>query len=500
MDLQKYEKFYKLFQHSSKRENMKEKIYRFLLMRDKAVPLPEIMEKIFCVKGNSPPSMEKIVIDLLHNDPRFIRNEDGRWTIKKEGSSQQLQEQVFTIIDIEKIKTGRRSELPIAIGIFQVQRSKILSQQLYALDVMGAMTPALRRQLTVIHEALSPTASFTENAWNILLELQSSLLVHLQPAQILSTINYLLRSQTGMEIESATLSLKRLARKLAPRSKIRTLADIADLFHLPYPEPMDLLSRMNLYADILDHMLDELKNRQIFTHAELLSFLEKNERGVDFSRFSFDEKFVRDLPETPGVYLMKDQSGSVFYVGKAKNLKTRVHSYFIDRSELDEKSKSIFNRLYDLSYQQVGSELEALLLEYEYIMKYKPEVNTQINIRTTTGSRRNIILILPHLDAGCLYVLFIKGMAGAQKIVIKRQEPDWQLCREMLRSVFFDSQNEKSDFSTEQLEIIWRWLHLNQDTVNYIDVDQVGALQRCLDRIKKYVTDEELFSQKIEYI
>ncbi|MBO5530163.1 MAG: excinuclease ABC subunit UvrC [Bacilli bacterium] len=79
------------------------------------------------------------------------------------------------------------------------------------------------------------------------------------------------------------------------------------------------------------------------------------------------------LPDSPGCYLMKDETGTIIYVGKAKILKNRVKSYF--RGEKYGKTKLLVQNIVDFEYIVTGSEKEALLLEINLIKKYDPKYN-----------------------------------------------------------------------------------------------------------------------------
>lgn len=81
------------------------------------------------------------------------------------------------------------------------------------------------------------------------------------------------------------------------------------------------------------------------------------------------------VPENPGVYLMKDPSGSVIYVGKAKNLKNRLRSYFTKNPTGTDKVRAMISNIADFDYVVVESELEALLLEANFIKSYNPKYN-----------------------------------------------------------------------------------------------------------------------------
>lgn len=86
----------------------------------------------------------------------------------------------------------------------------------------------------------------------------------------------------------------------------------------------------------------------------------------------FDIKKV-DIPENPGVYLMK-KNEKVIYVGKAKNLKNRVSSYF-NREHESEKTKELVKNIEDIEFIICNSELDALILENNLIKKYTPKYN-----------------------------------------------------------------------------------------------------------------------------
>jgi excinuclease ABC subunit C len=90
------------------------------------------------------------------------------------------------------------------------------------------------------------------------------------------------------------------------------------------------------------------------------------------------EAILRSLPHKPGIYLHKDESGTVIYVGKAGDLHQRVRSYFGDPAELSPKNRALVARIADIEYIVVGSEMEALILENEYIKRYQPKYNVRL--------------------------------------------------------------------------------------------------------------------------
>jgi excinuclease ABC subunit C len=84
---------------------------------------------------------------------------------------------------------------------------------------------------------------------------------------------------------------------------------------------------------------------------------------------------IRTLPTSPGCYLYKNAEGEVIYVGKAKNLRARVRSYFLEASQANAKTGSLMREAVDVDYITVANEHEALALENNLIKQRKPRFN-----------------------------------------------------------------------------------------------------------------------------
>ncbi|MFN7160859.1 MAG: excinuclease ABC subunit UvrC [Candidatus Gracilibacteria bacterium] len=87
------------------------------------------------------------------------------------------------------------------------------------------------------------------------------------------------------------------------------------------------------------------------------------------------KSILERLPSSPGVYQMLDKDGKVIYIGKAKNLQKRVRSYFLKQKNRAAKVEKMVSEICDIKYIEVTSELEALVLETNYIKEYKPRFN-----------------------------------------------------------------------------------------------------------------------------
>jgi excinuclease ABC subunit C len=103
---------------------------------------------------------------------------------------------------------------------------------------------------------------------------------------------------------------------------------------------------------------------------------------------------IRTIPTSPGCYLYKNAEGEVIYVGKAKNLRARVRSYFLEANQMNAKTGSLMREAVDVDYITVANEHEALALENNLIKQRKPRFNILLRddktypyIKLTLGDR-----------------------------------------------------------------------------------------------------------------
>jgi excinuclease ABC subunit C len=89
------------------------------------------------------------------------------------------------------------------------------------------------------------------------------------------------------------------------------------------------------------------------------------------------EQKLKEIPSSPGVYLHKDATGRVIYVGKAKNLRSRVRSYFRARP-FDRKTDALVGQIADLEFIVTDNEVEALILEATLVKQHKPRYNVKL--------------------------------------------------------------------------------------------------------------------------
>ena len=127
---------------------------------------------------------------------------------------------------------------------------------------------------------------------------------------------------------------------------------------------------------------------------------------------------IRTLPTSAGCYLYKNAEGEVIYVGKAKNLRSRVRSYFLAANQMNQKTGSLMREAVDVEYITVANEREALALENNLIKQRKPRFNILLRddktypyIKLTMNDRHPKVFVTRRLrkDGGAYFGPYFPG-------------------------------------------------------------------------------------------
>src|ERR1700678_2012539 len=127
---------------------------------------------------------------------------------------------------------------------------------------------------------------------------------------------------------------------------------------------------------------------------------------------------IRTLPTQPGCYLYKNAEGEVIYVGKAKNLRARLRSYFLEANQANAKTGSLMREAVDVDYITVANEHEALALENNLIKQRKPRFNILLRddktypyIKLTMNDRYPKVFVTRRLrkDGGAYFGPYFPG-------------------------------------------------------------------------------------------
>ena len=159
--------------------------------------------------------------------------------------------------------------------------------------------------------------------------------------------------------------------------------------------------------------------------------------------FSMDDRLeklaakARDLPKSPGVYLMKDDKGRVIYIGKSASLRERVSSYFQAGTRLEHKKSGLTDHIVDFDILQTDSEVEALLAENRLIKDVQPRYNARLlddktfpYLMVTTGEEFPGVFVTrqPRTDGVKLYGPFTNVRALKEAVTLLQRAFKFRTC------------------------------------------------------------------------
>jgi DNA polymerase III subunit epsilon len=177
------------------------------------------------------------------------------------------------------------------------------------------------------------------------------------------------------------LCTARLARRLLPNLARRSLGSIAAHLGIHNPRKHRAANDAVATAQVLIHFLRVMQEEfEITEVAELLSFQNRpvfRVSGVP-KHVARVKPYLDALPSSPGVYSMHDRQGYIIYVGKAKDLRDRVFSYFTFNVGHTEKVQRLVKAVYSITWKETETELSALLAESRAIKQHQPRFNSML--------------------------------------------------------------------------------------------------------------------------
>lgn len=205
-------------------------------------------------------------------------------------------------------------------------------------------------------------------------------------------------------------------------------------------------------------------------------------------------------PDTPGVYVLRDVEGRALYVGKAVNLRRRLRAHFAGRRWRGVKAG--FARAADGEWQEVGSELEALLLEARLIHELAPEVNVQIaepalETRAVPPQLvRDVVIVLPSIEPDSAEIVAARARGDCLMLRTRRSGVDLVVHVPRLTR-FFTSPLRRSFDGLKLAPIVFSWLADRGRLASRLDPHDAAGPRAFRARLKALLADEALFSERI---
>ncbi len=287
-----------------------------------------------------------------------------------------IEEVEFCVLDFETTGTAAKSARAIEIGLVKVKNYQITDTYQSFLD-SGLHIPYFITNLTgITNDDVYGAPTFEEIIDEINFFIKDTVLVaHNMPFDYaFLKSEYLLANH--IIPSNPTLCTLKMARKLYPSLPSKSLGNLTKHFRIRHKNVHRALGDSTVTAKLLMKMMRELQeNYAAKTASDLLNF-----QGTSSSTYQFKhlkKKLAEDIakvPSLPGVYFFKDDKENIEYIGKAKDLRKRINSYF--RGNSVSKARKIVKDSSRLGIVETKSELTALLAEAELIKKHNPPFNT----------------------------------------------------------------------------------------------------------------------------
>jgi DNA polymerase III epsilon subunit-like protein len=443
---------------------------------------------VFLSPASAPPQLwARLIGNVLSGDPRILLGPDGRWHVNRSAAAAAGAD--YTVIEATEVAAGAKRYF-ISWAALRVDASGRVGQ-----TVSAAIRPEdpwppeliLPPQIKAAVLAGSPLAASVQQAADFA---RGSAVVAYRIGGFQSAVA---RAAAEPGETPRPLSLERLGKR-APGLKADSREALAARLGLPAREIAGAAASARATAEMLSAMLARKESFGLGEPESWTDLQHPKKIEVDFSGFEFDRAFIENLPERPGIYIMRDANGAPVYVGKASNLRTRLQSYFRPRIERDEKTERILEALCRVEIEETGSELAALLAEQRAIRALQPAINIQFDVddRPVPSRKpaRRILLLLPAPNAAEIEIFLLDGDRAMRRVTLPREEALERL-RPLLAEFFFGPKKPGGRPAAEseraELQIAQSWLERHADRVNAFDVDLAGGLEGTLALLDRYL-------------
>jgi predicted GIY-YIG superfamily endonuclease len=479
---------------------MRDKIHAFLLQCGGQASSVAIARSVFHLRHASVLQAENILTPLLRDDPRVRNDGLGNWHWVPINSAVKTEAQLAACL----LETPMR---PLEI---KQARSIVLGVCFMHLDEIGeiaAYNVVARHATATDTEFSEKTVSEFWHLWSDRLQQAAIVSWNLRPAML--ALRRLAAMGRAPFLPLTTIALPKLAQHLLQLPRLPRLPALyARLFeHRTWHD--GLVDCLKAESEILAELVKRGQAQGLTTWEQFAAYARQPTR-VNFGSYDFDERFVEQLPETPGVYLMKNARGKVIYVGKAANLRQRVQNYFRQPTPEDLKLQRQQAELKTLHYEIHDTELEALLREQVLIRRFKPALNRQRRIHlvaATQPQRKSGIFIVPlpreaTATARPRVVIYFLRPQKLTKLALAVQRKPGKRLHETLTAFWqkfsmAGNGEEPTRFDLDQVEIAARWLQQNRHWISRIDPEECADLQDAEKKILALLQSPEIFESSV---
>lgn len=290
-----------------------------------------------------------------------------------------LSDAIFTVVDLETTGGANPANRIIELSALKTRRGEIVAELTTLLNPEMPISYFISQYTGITNEMVKGAPKAKDVLPRLLELLGESVFVAHNASFDYAFVNLELERNGFERLRNRALCTVRLARRLLPKQLKKNLGDLAAYFGIEISARHRARGDSEATVGVLFKLIDIAQDKHRIEHLEELLSLQHKPLRV----FKREPKHVRALrervlpllPSKPGVYFFYSEQGELLYVGKSKNLKSRVSSYFVDAEHKTDKVRELAMTLRRIEWQVTGSELEALLLESKLIKRHKPRYN-----------------------------------------------------------------------------------------------------------------------------
>lgn len=413
-------------------EALSESAVRFVEDRGGSVHEDALVQHVFG-RSASPLLWRPLLISTLAAEPRLTHTADGRW-ILSEGmpgtpvAAKSLLAR-FVSVDVETTGLKPSSQRIIEVALVRFEGG-VETARFNRLVNPGCRIPAYISKLTGIrNDDVDDAASFRDLAQEIVEFIGEDVLVGHNVGFDIGFLNAELQRARVARLVNETIDTLTLATKLIPGLRRPSLDRVAKAVGISPRKIHRAGVDAAMTAEVALRLEAAARQQGVGSLDALKALATAPERRprnkVGRGRSLVDRSLVEGIPKKPGVYIMRDRDGRVIYVGKAKNLRERVSTYFSSPLGYARKMEGLLESISRIDTEVVGSELEALLLEAQLIRRYEPRYNSAMRafehypyIRVDISNRwPRVTLVRDRKDDGAQYFGPYRNRSAARKTV-----------------------------------------------------------------------------------
>jgi DNA polymerase III epsilon subunit family exonuclease len=334
----------------------------------------EAARRLFALRQAAPVALARsLLAEVVEADARLAWSGDAVALARPLGAELLLEDAVYVVVDLETTGLRPGSSQICEIGAVKIVGFEIVDEFETLVDprvplgaAVSALTGLTDRQLRGAPPAAAAVHDFLRFAGD-------SVLVAHNARFDLAFLDRETERLTGSRIAAPVVDTVALARRLlAGRVPRASLAQLSYFFGTSVQPCHRALPDAQATAEVLLALIGLAQERGARTVAELVALAATRTRRV------FDKReLAYGAPTRPGVYLFRDRNDEVLYVGRARNLRARLRSYF--RSERQRPQVEAALAAVDrIEWRVVGSELEAALVELRLIEELRPPANARV--------------------------------------------------------------------------------------------------------------------------